>query len=118
MMSLKSYQKGKIGELCACIFLKLKGYSIIARRYKTPFGEIDIIAKKKKTLIAVEVKSRPNYEEAVFSVTKRQQMRIKRTLSCFLSRMLHNEFKEIRFDVIVIIPWQLPCHLQAAWMAE
>jgi putative endonuclease len=58
---VKAYKLGHFAEFLAVIFLFLKGYSILQRRYRSPFGEIDLIAKRGQTMIFCEVKARKNY---------------------------------------------------------
>ncbi len=112
----QSYKLGVISEFIAIIFLRLKGYKILKRRYKTYVGEIDLIAKKADFLIAIEVKSRSkkvNFDE-VLSV--KQQQRIKRAMLAFLSAN-SNKFKNynVRFDLIIVVPYQIPKHFQGFW---
>jgi len=108
-----AYLRGWRGEWIAAFYLKLKGYKILENRFKTPLGEIDLIARKGKTLVAIEVKSRSSLEKAVFSITPIQQRRIERALLYYLFR---NPFPfEVRFDVILIAPWRWPYHIIDAW---
>ncbi len=118
---IKSYQFGIIAELIAIIFLKLKGYKILARRYKTFVGEIDIVACKGKSLIAVEVKARKNItiqngflvDEVV---SKNQRERIKRAIIFFVKSNYKKYFNHnIRFDLVVVSPYKLPCHFINFW---
>jgi putative endonuclease len=109
----RAYLKGHWGEWIAAFYLRLKGYKILESRFKTPLGEIDLLARKGKTLIAVEVKSRTTLREAAFSITPFQQRRIERALLYYLSR---NPFSfDIRFDIIYIVPWTWPHHIIGAW---
>ena len=65
----KAYLKGIWAEKIAGLYLQFNGYTILERRFKTPFGEIDLISRKGSYIIAVEVKTRATYEKAAFSVT-------------------------------------------------
>jgi putative endonuclease len=86
-------------EICA-IWLRLKGYRILATRYKSPVGEIDIMAKRGSTLIAVEVKSRATRETALHSVRPDQQNRIARALETYAGRIGHRG--DLRFDLMIV----------------
>lgn len=109
---LRSYEFGQIAEIYACIFLIFKGYKILKKNYKNCLGEIDIIAKKGKTFVAVEVKARK--AKAAFDeiVTHRQKNRIKNSFHFFLSNNLNGVDFAARIDLIVIFPWRKPVHLQ------
>jgi len=118
---IKSYQFGIIAEFIAILFLRLKGYKILKRRYKTFVGEIDIIAKKSQTIIAIEVKARKKsvikngflLEEVVGIY---QQQRIKRAIMSFIkSNYKKYQNHNIRFDLIVICPYKIPLHLINFW---
>lgn len=112
----RAYLKGYWSEWIAAFYLRFKGYKILESRFKTPLGEIDLLARKGKTLIAVEVKSRTTQMEAAFSITPFQQRRIERALAYYLSR---KPFPfDIRFDVIYIVPWAWPYHIRGAWRCE
>ena len=65
---LKSYKAGVWAEILAVVIFRLKGYRILARRYKCRMGEIDVLLVKGRTLVAVEVKYCKTYEGAVHSV--------------------------------------------------
>ncbi|MEZ5759409.1 MAG: YraN family protein [Emcibacteraceae bacterium] len=70
----KAYKWGQLAELFASLMLRFKGYSIVARRYKTRVGEIDIIARKGPLTIFCEVKARDDYSKAsIFPFTKTDQ---------------------------------------------
>ena len=113
---LKSYYFGIVAEFIVIVFLFLKGYKIIARRYKTYSGEIDIIARTGKNFIAVEVKARKNkvLVDEVLSVN--QQRRISNAMDIFLSR---NQKKlgqyGVRFDLIIVHPFKVPRHFKGFW---
>ena len=102
-MSKERLHLGKRGEELAVAFLKEKGYEIIARNYKTRFGEIDIIARDKDTLCFVEVKTRRTQkfglpQEALVSFKQRQ---IAKSALSFLQERALLE-KKARFDVVAI----------------
>jgi len=114
----RAYLKGRWGEKIAALYLRLKGYNIIETRFKTPMGEIDLLARKGRALIAVEVKSRSSLEQAAFAVTPFQMRRIERALLYYLSRYhfhRHAFSLDLRFDVVLIAPMKWPHHIKGAW---
>ena len=112
----RAYLKGQWSEKIAAIYLRLKGYEVLEHRFKTPVGEIDLLARKGKTLVAIEVKSRNTLEKASMALTSFQQRRIERTLLYYLAHK-PSPF-DLRFDVVLISPWKWPCHIQGAWQSQ
>lgn len=104
--------KGYIGEWIACAILLFKGFSIVARRYKTKCGEIDIVAKKKKILIFVEVKARKNSEKCFVAITPKQMRRIQRASAIFVKNNPKYESFFARYDVILVANWTFPIHVE------
>ena len=94
---------GKLGEDLACAELARRGYAILERRYRTRYGEIDIIARSGATLVFVEVKAREGSQfgggEAAVTVCKQQ--RIVRMAIDFLARRRLQD-QPCRFDVVTI----------------
>ena len=113
-----AFQTGLSAETRAAAFLIAKGYRILARRFRTPYGEIDIVAQKRQLLAFVEVKARASLDEAAYAVTPRQQRRIIDAAQAWL--MTHPEHADfdMRFDVMLIAPRRLPRHLLAAFDAS
>ncbi len=111
----RAYLKGRWGESLATFYLRFKGYEILENRLKTPMGEIDILARKGKFLIAVEVKSRKNLEEALLALTPFQKGRIEKALLYYLRGKPSS--LDLRFDVVLISGWRWPCHIQGAWVS-
>ena len=94
---------GLSGESLACADLQRRGYAILERRYRTKFGEIDIIAKDGATIVFVEVKARLTAEfgGAAAAVTGWKQRRIAQMAVHYLSRRRLQECP-CRFDVVAI----------------
>ena len=111
-------RRGKTAELLCLWHLRLKGYRILARRYKTPAGEIDLIVRRGDTLAAIEVKARADFEAATEAVTRRQQQRILRAVAHFLGRRPDLATLAARFDVMLVAPRRWPRHLIDAWREE
>lgn len=113
-----AFQTGLSAESRAAALLMAKGYRILARRFRTPHGEIDLVARKRNLIAFVEVKARASLDDAAYAVTPRQQARIVAAASAWLmAHPEHAEF-ELRFDAMLIAPRRLPRHLLAAFDAS
>jgi putative endonuclease len=114
---VKAFKLGLSAESRAAMFLIAKAYRIAARRWKTPFGEVDIVARRRRALVFVEVKARASADEAAEAVTERGKRRIIAAAEYWLSRHPDDVEAEIRFDVILIAPGKLPRHIVNAFDA-
>lgn len=112
----RAYHKGKRAEWIAAFYLKFKGYEILEKRFKTPMGEIDLLARKGKILAAIEVKTRNTLDEASMALTPFQQKRIEKALLFYLAGKM--DCFDLRFDVVLISPWKWPYHIQGAWNVQ
>ena len=117
-MTRTTYKTGLAAERLCRIILRLKFYRILAERYKTPVGEIDIVAARGKTVVAVEVKARATREAALESISQQQQNRIARALQAFVMRYPRFARADLRFDVMIVTPGKWPEHVKNAWMVE
>ena len=111
-----AFHNGLSAESRAAMILIAKGYRILARRFRTPVGEVDIVAGRRNTLVFVEVKARVTYSDAVEAVTEQQRRRIIAAAEFWLAKRPHDN--DIRFDVIVVTPGRIPQHLMAAFDAS
>jgi putative endonuclease len=113
-----AFRTGLSAEARAAAYLMAKGYRILARRFRTPVGEIDLVARRRKVVVFVEVKARATLDDAAYAVTPRQQRRIIDAAQTWL--MAHPEHAEfdLRFDAMLIAPRRLPRHLLAAFDAS
>ena len=113
-----AFRTGLSAEGRAAAFLMAKGYRILAKRFRTRYGEIDIVARKRDLLVFVEVKARASLDDAAYAVTLRQQRRIIAAAQAWL--MAHPEHADfdLRFDAVLIAPRRLPRHLSAAFDAS
>jgi putative endonuclease len=113
-----AFRTGLSAESRAAALLMAKGYRILAKRFRTPYGEIDIVARRRNLLAFIEVKARASLDEAAYAVTPRQQARIIAAAQAWLmAHPEHAEF-ELRFDAMLIAPRRLPRHLLAAFDAS
>jgi putative endonuclease len=115
---IAAFQTGLSAETRAAVYLMAKGYRILAKRFRTPHGEIDLIAKRRNLIAFVEVKARATLDEAAFAVTPRQQRRIIDAAQGWLIAHPEHAQLELRFDAILIAPRRLPRHLLAAFDAS
>jgi putative endonuclease len=113
-----AFQTGLSAESRAAAYLMAKAYRILARRFRTPHGEIDLVVKRRNLVAFVEVKARATLDEAAFAITPHQQARIINAAQAWLAA--HPEYAEfeLRFDAILIAPRRLPRHLLAAFDAS
>ncbi len=111
----KANRAGARAEAYAALFLMMKGYRVLARRVKTPVGEIDLIVRRKNRLAFVEVKSRKTASQGLYAVTLKQQQRIKKAAQYWLARQKAPLEGEMGFDVVVVVPWHLPMHHKDAF---
>src|SRR5262244_4147210 len=93
-----AFRTGISAESRAAAFLIAKGFRILARRWKGPVGEIDIIARRRSLLVFVEVKARETLDDAAWSVTDRQRARIVAAAEIWLARFPNAAIQDIRFD--------------------
>ncbi|MHA7871336.1 MAG: YraN family protein [Hyphococcus sp.] len=105
---------GRRSETAAAILLRLKGFAILERRFKSPVGEIDIIAKRGRLVAFVEVKARSDMQTALEAVTPRARRRIVAAADAFLSRHPHLAECDCRYDIVVAAGWRLR-HVSNAW---
>src|SRR6201991_3869655 len=113
-----AFRTGLSAESRAAAYLMAKGYRILAKRYRTAHGEIDLVARRRNLIAFVEVKARASLDEAAYAVTPRQQQRIIDAAQGWLvAHPEHAEF-ELRFDAMLIAPRSLPRHVLAAFDAS
>ena len=113
-----AFQTGISAESRASAYLLAKGYRILARRFRTRYGEIDIVARRRNLLVFVEVKARATLDEAAYAISPQQRQRIIAAAEAWLmSHPEHANF-DCRFDAVLIAPKSLPRHLTAAFDAS
>jgi putative endonuclease len=113
-----AFRFGLTAESRAAAYLIIKGYRILARRFKTPVGEIDIVARRRGVLVFVEVKARERLADAAESIGRRQQQRIIAAAEFWLAGHPDDAMSDMRFDVVLVAPRRLPVHLAAAFDAS
>ncbi len=106
---------GRLAESLCTWHLRLRGYAVLARRFRCPAGEIDIVARRGNTIAFLEIKLRRTLADALEAVGPRQRHRIAATAEVFLASRSGLSGFETRFDVMLVIPWRLPVHVANAW---
>ncbi|MDD3181789.1 MAG: YraN family protein [Alphaproteobacteria bacterium] len=114
----RSYKQGHRAEWLCTVLLRLKGYKIVATRYKTRQGEIDIVATRGSSLVFVEVKSRPTLLAAHEAISQQQQVRLSRAAALFHAHYRGYSFHTLRFDLMLVLPWHWPIHIQNAFACQ
>jgi putative endonuclease len=110
-----AYRRGHAGERLAALRLLLAGYRILARRYRTKLGEIDLIARRGDVIAFVEVKRRDELITGLEAVTPQARIRIRRAAEVYIRRNPALAERVLRFDVMVVTPWAWPRHIVDAW---
>ena len=112
--SRTAHRFGLRAETLAAAWLTLKGYRILARRFKASGGEIDIIVWRRGVVAFVEVKARPSLDEALSSIALHKRQRISRAARAWLSRNPWAAARTLRGDAVYVAPWRWPKHVVAA----
>ena len=116
----RAERRGKRGERLAAWLLRLKGYSVLARRYRAPGGEVDLIAARGSLVVFVEVKVRRHQGEQQPDgwVTARQWQRIANAAEQFLANPRFQRPMDVRFDVVLVGAGGFPQHHPDAWRPD
>jgi putative endonuclease len=110
-----AFRLGLSAEMRAAAWLMAKGFRIAARRYRSPAGEIDLVARRGNLLLFVEVKARERLDDAAYSVTERQKRRIAAAAAAWLADHPDDAGRDIRFDALLVAPRRWPRHIAAAF---
>jgi putative endonuclease len=108
----RRYRRGHLSEWIAAAYLTAKGYRILARRWKAPGGEIDLVAARGRRLAFVEVKYRLTLADAEASITPHQRSRVRRGASVWLARHPAYQAHEIGFDLLFLLKRRWPMHIR------
>ncbi|HEX3498457.1 MAG TPA: YraN family protein [Stellaceae bacterium] len=113
----RAWQRGRTAELLCIWHLRLRGYRILARGYRVPVGEIDIVARRGGVVAAIEVKARDTMTAASEAIAPRQRRRVARAFEQFLAAHPQHGGLTLRFDVMLVARGRLPRHVSNAWLA-
>jgi len=108
-------QQGRRGETFAIWWLRLQGWRILDRRVKTPRGEVDIVARRGRTVCFFEVKWRRNASEHALSIDAYRLRRVAAAAESLASRYARSG-ETLRIDVLLLAPRRFPRHIVNAWM--
>ena len=114
----RAERKGRWAETFACLALQLKGYRLLARRFKTPLGEIDLIMRKGRVTAFIEVKARHIADASLEAVTPTAQRRIALAADLWLRRDARSVGADHRFDIVAVAPYRWPVHFENAFSAR
>ena len=107
-------KRGRGAETLACWYLRLKGWRILARRARVPGGEVDIVARRGRTVAFVEVKARGSSEAAAFALDRYRLRRVAVAAERLAQRYVRDG-DDVRIDALFVIPGKLPRHLSDVW---
>lgn len=111
----RAWHFGRLAEEICAWHLRLRGYRIMARGFRVPVGEIDIIARRGGVIAFIEVKARADLARAAESLGRRQRRRIARAAAAFLQARPRYSGHDLRFDLMLVRPWRMPLHMAGAW---
>ena len=110
----RAERHGRLAEAVAACWLRLHGWKILGRRVRTPVGEVDIIARRGRTLAFVEVKGRATRAELDIAIDRHRLKRVAAAAN-YLAHRHADPADAIRIDVILIAPGAWPRHLTNVW---
>jgi putative endonuclease len=110
----RAERHGRRGEGFAALWLRLQGWRIVARRVKTPRGEIDLIARRRRTVAFVEVKWRKTAAERDLAIDTYRLRRVAAAVEAVAHRFLRAGDNP-RIDVLLLAPGSWPRHIVNAW---
>jgi putative endonuclease len=111
-------RRGRTAEVIALWYLRCKGYRLLARRFKVPQGEIDLIMRRGDTTVFLEVKSRRTVDDAMFAVTPWQTKRIASASAAWMARDQASNAGFCRFDIVAVPPYLWPTHIENAFYGD
>jgi putative endonuclease len=118
MRGRRAQRRGRLAEWLCCWHLRLRGWRVVARDWRCPAGEIDILARRGAVLAIVEVKSRGEVADAAMALSPRQRRRIGRAAQAFLLSRPDLAGLTLRFDVMLVARGRLPRHWRGVWHAD
>ncbi len=107
-------KRGRRAETLAAWWLRLHGWRIVGQRVRNPRGEVDLVARRGKTLAFVEVKARVKDSDLAIAIDARRLKRVAAAAESLIGKYGKGA-ENIRIDVILVAPWRLPHHLVTVW---
>jgi putative endonuclease len=111
---LVAERRGRRGETLAAWYLRLTGWRVVARRLKTPRGEVDLVARRGRTVAFVEVKWRATSAELDLAIDARRLRRVAAAAQALAPRYATGG-EDVRIDVLLLAPGRWPRHIVNAW---
>jgi putative endonuclease len=115
---VKAFRLGISAEARAALYLAAKGFRPLAKRWKSPVGELDLVVKRGSLIVFVEVKARPRLDAAAEAVLPRQRRRIVAAAEAWLAAHPEHAGYDMRFDAVLVAPGRLPQHVVSAFEVE
>jgi putative endonuclease len=117
-MSRRAAEKrGRSAETIACWYLRLRGWRILARRARVPGGEVDIVARRGRTVAFIEVKARANVDAAAFALDDYRLRRVVVAAERLAPRYMRDG-DDVRVDALFVVPRRWPRHLANVWQGR
>jgi putative endonuclease len=110
----RRHHSGLRAETIVAALYLATGHRILGRRFKTPVGEIDLIAIRKNRVAFIEVKRRPNVADAEDAITLTMRRRVRRAADLWLARNPHYQTHDVGFDLVFVVPWRFPIIMRDA----
>ena len=114
MKRQRAERGGRRAEALAALYLQLKGWSILARRVRTPVGEVDLVARRGCVVAFIEVKARATDADAALSLDDYRLRRVAAAAGAIGPRYVRPG-DDMRIDAMFIVPWRLPQHMTNVW---
>ena len=114
----RSEAAGRSAERIALWYLRLKGYRLLACRYRSGAGEVDLVMRRGQTTAFIEVKTRASLDGAVEAVTNRQSRRISAAARSFMAADPVAARQFCRFDIVAVSPYHWPRHIENAFYGD
>jgi putative endonuclease len=111
-------KRGHKAETAALLLLRLKGYRLLARRFKSHLGEIDLIMRRGQTTAFIEVKARATTDDAIIAVTNHQSKRISAAASLWMAKDKIAAQSFCRFDIVAVNAYFWPTHIENAFSGD
>lgn len=113
-----NYKAGMLAEFWARLYLRCKCYRILKSRWRTPVGEIDLLATRGRNLVIVEVKYRRKLDDALNCLHTQQQQRLNRAMRYAVASLPYYAGYTWRYDLLAMAPRRWPRHIVSAWESQ